>query len=114
MTPYESRLKIMRESPAREYDVCPRKFAEECHFHPDRVGEKIALYQAHSEGARLSAIAIDRLQQEVLKICEEARSNWTFTREVRSTDTEVGAEEDETGEEDSEDLLIPSKKSRSL
>ena len=114
VTPHESRLKIMRESPAREYDVCPRKFAEACHFHPETVGRKIELFKERGEGTRLSAIAVDRLQQEVLKFCDEVRSSWTFTREVRGTSAEAEADDYEAGEEDSEDSPIPSKKSRSL
>jgi len=103
-----------RERPSRERDFCPHKFAEECHYDPDTVARKILLYAQHGEGVTLSAIAIDRKQQEILNICDEVRSSWTFTREVRDRSRETRADEAGSGEEDSEDLPTSSKKSRLL
>ena len=75
VTPHGNREKIMRESPAREYDVCPRRFAEACHNHPGELERRIVLFAERGIGKTWSAIAVVGLQREALEICKEARSN---------------------------------------
>ena len=75
VTPHENRERIMRESPAREYEVCPRKFAEACHNHPGEIERRMLLFAEHGIGKKWSTIAVDRLQQDALEICKETRGN---------------------------------------
>jgi hypothetical protein len=94
-----------RERPSTEYDICPRKFAETCHFHQETVAEKILLYKQFGEGLSRSTSAVDGLQREIMKICDDERSSWTFTREasIRQTrDRDEDEEEDEDEDEEEE------------
>ena len=89
VTPHESRLKIMRESPAREYEVCSRKFAEACQFHTGEVERKLVLFMKHGIGRKWSSIAVDRFQQEVLDICDGASSKLGKEVEKKPRSTRV-------------------------
>ena len=103
-----------RERPTREYEVCPRKFAEVCHFDHETVLIKIRLFKDKGEGYCMSDAAVERLQQEVFRICDEVRNSWTFTRDTSRLHQQERREDDESEDDADEHLTKPSKKPRSL
>ena len=103
-----------RERPSREYEICPRKFAEVCHFDGETVLIKTRLFKDKGEGYCRSEAAIESFQREVLQICDEVRSSWTFTRDTSRLHQQGSGEDEEIESESSDHLTTPSRKSRSL
>ena len=113
---YDDWVQACREKPTQEYELCPRKFAEVCHFDGETVLTKMRLFKDRGEGYCMSDAAVERLQQEILRICDEVRNSWTFTRDTSRLHLQDAEEEGDGESEDDNDehLTKPSKKPRSL